>query len=769
MTASAGLPESAAASMASPTPPRGARRRALAVFVLSGASLWMVACGAEAPTSDAASAAGPGTASAAGDTCLTETSLEDFMAGLLTDTDASTSPGDVLLLAGPQIDQSNETVTANGFGFTVTSWAAQTFVPASSGPLTRIDLSLFCSGCTGSTPDLVVSIRATAGSPAVPTGPDLATATIPGFSSGSGGYFSAVFGSPYTVAAGTSYALVLRATANPSAGVYAYVCSCTTNTNPYSAGQRATSSNSGATWTADTTAGGRDLGFKVYVDSGYWPSGTFISSRKDANPGADEEVHWSSLGWSASAPAGTTLQVQAAGSSDPAGPFDYVGPDGTSGTFFASGASLAQFNGKRYLQYQVAFGTSDPALSPVLQDVTTCFQNVPTAVATTLAVSPSDGTYGGTASLSATLTASAVGLSGRTVSFTLGGTPVGSATTDGSGTATLAGVSLAGFTAGTSSGAVGASYAGEAGYLASSGSNDLTITRATQTITFAALADRVMTDGGFTVSATGGGSGNPVTFSTGSAACSVTGTTVTPISAGTCAIDADQAGNTDYAAAATVSRSFTITRAAQTITFAALADRVMTDGGFTVSATGGGSGNPVTFSTGSAACSVTGTTVTPISAGTCAIDADQAGNTDYAAAARVSRSFTITLATQTVTFPEVAALSPGDLIELQATASSGLAVSYLVLSGPCSVSGDTLTASEAGTCEVAADQAGDSSYLAAPRATIFVTINRPGGGGGGGGCSTGSDASPRALVLLTMTALTWRRRRRPVSLVARRT
>src|SRR6059058_1234215 len=71
-----------------------------------------------------------------------------------------------------------------------------------TGPVTRIDLDLFCSGCTGTIPNLTVSIRATTGSPALPTGADLATATIAGFSSGGGGYFSANFGSPATLTAG---------------------------------------------------------------------------------------------------------------------------------------------------------------------------------------------------------------------------------------------------------------------------------------------------------------------------------------------------------------------------------------------------------------------------------------------------------------------------------------------------------------------------------------------------------------------------------------
>src|SRR5207248_4290892 len=132
--------------------------------------------------------------------------------------------------------QQNTTVTNSGFGFNSTSWAGQTFKAGVTGQLTRMDVDLFCSGCTGTTPNITVSIRATTGSPAVPTGADLATATITGFSSGAGGYFTATFATPLSLTAGTRYAVIFRPTSNPSAGTYAYVCSCgtgTANSSPY--------------------------------------------------------------------------------------------------------------------------------------------------------------------------------------------------------------------------------------------------------------------------------------------------------------------------------------------------------------------------------------------------------------------------------------------------------------------------------------------------------------------------------------------------------
>ena len=63
---------------------------------------------------------------------------------------------------------------------------------------------------------------------------------------------------------------------------------------------------------------------------------------------------------------------------------------------------------------------------------------------------------------------------------------------------------------------------------------------------------------------------------------------------------------------------------------------------FALTATGGASGNPVTFaSQTSGVCTVNGNTVTLAAAGTCTIAADQAGNASYAAAPQVVQSFSV--------------------------------------------------------------------------------------------------------------------------------
>ena len=95
---------------------------------------------------------------------------------------------------------------------------------------------------------------------------------------------------------------------------------------------------------------------------------------------------------------------------------------------------------------------------------------------TTLEPADAGGVSGGTADLSARLTAGGNGVSGATVSFTLNGVSVGSATTNANGVATLLNVGLDGIDVGVYDSAVGASFDGDDNPAsASSGSSSLTV------------------------------------------------------------------------------------------------------------------------------------------------------------------------------------------------------------------------------------------------------------------------------------------------------
>jgi hypothetical protein len=182
--------------------------------------------------------------------------------------------------------------------------------------------------------------------------------------------------------------------------------------------------------------------------------------------------------------------------------------------------------------------------------------------ASSMAVAAASGPYGGTTTLSATLTSGGNGVSGRSVAFSLNGNAVGTDATDNSGLATLSNVSLAGIAPGSYPAAVSASFAGDASFSASSGTGDLVVSKASQTIAFGPLANKLSSDPPFTVSATAS-SGLAVSF-TAVGDCTVSGSTVTITAAGSCTITASQAGDGNYDAAAPVSQAFTISSSTAT-------------------------------------------------------------------------------------------------------------------------------------------------------------------------------------------------------------
>ena len=206
--------------------------------------------------------------------------------------------------------------------------------------------------------------------------------------------------------------------------------------------------------------------------------------------------------------------------------------------------------------------------------------------------------------------------------------------------------------------------------------------KGSQTITFTSTAPTSAVVGGstYSVSANGGASGNPVTFTidaTASSVCTISGSTVSFIGTGNCVIDANQAGSTTYNPAPQAQQSFAVGKGSQTITFTSTAPTSAAVGGstYSVSANGGASGNPVTFTidaTASSVCSISGSTVSFLTVGTCVIDANQAGSGTYNAAPQVQQSFNVGKGTQTVTFTSTESGAVGERTDLYADGDGDL-------------------------------------------------------------------------------------------------
>ena len=252
----------------------------------------------------------------------------------------------------------------------------------------------------------------------------------------------------------------------------------------------------------------------------------------------------------------------------------------------------------------------------------------------------------------------------------------------------------------------------------------------TQSISFTAPGSGTA-GGSAALSATGGGSGNPVVFSAdpsgGPGVCRVSGATVAYTGAGSCVIDANQAGNGSYSDAPQVQRTITVNGILQSISFTAPASGAVGSSA-ALSATGGGSGNPVVFSVdGPGVCRVSGTTVTYTGVGSCVIDANQAGNGSYSDAPQVQRTITVSKIPQLISFTAPPPGRAGSSAALSATGGgSGNPVVFSVDPpsgrGVCRVSGTTVTFTGAGRCVIDANQAGNGTYLAAPQVQRTITV-----------------------------------------------
>ncbi|MEP9358074.1 IPT/TIG domain-containing protein [Sphingomonas sp. KR3-1] len=262
----------------------------------------------------------------------------------------------------------------------------------------------------------------------------------------------------------------------------------------------------------------------------------------------------------------------------------------------------------------------------------------------------------------------------------------------------------------------------------------LTVQPVGQAISFAALADASLSASPLTLTATAS-SGQPVRFTSATTAiCTVAGDTLTLLQTGTCTIDADQAGGGIWTAAATVSRSFTVTPANLAITTAA-ASGASVGASYSQANTATGGVAPYSYALAVPGSLPPGTAFDPAS-GKVSGTPTMAGNFSYAVSASDSQTpavsalgtvnVTIAKGDQTIGFTSIApsAAVGGAPYVVGATASSGLAVVYALdgTSTGCALSGTTVSFTGTGTCRIDASQPGDANWNAAAQIQQSITI-----------------------------------------------
>jgi hypothetical protein len=224
--------------------------------------------------------------------------------------------------------------------------------------------------------------------------------------------------------------------------------------------------------------------------------------------------------------------------------------------------------------------------------------------------------------------------------------------------------------------------------------------------------------------------GETVTFSaagnvvgTGVLSGGVASLTVSTLPVGTYYLLASFAGE-NYLGATTSDRwLYKVSAGTPTITFT-IPNHSYGDAAFPVMATSNSSGT-IAYTVVSGPATIHGSTVSLTGTGAVTIQASQAASDDYVAGTQQA-TFSVTGKAQTISF--VAPSTPVNYgaapIMLTASATSGLPVTFRVVSGSGVVSGSALSITGAGTVVVAADQAGNVDYLPAAEVSHSIAVNQ---------------------------------------------
>lgn len=245
----------------------------------------------------------------------------------------------------------------------------------------------------------------------------------------------------------------------------------------------------------------------------------------------------------------------------------------------------------------------------------------------------------------------------------------------------------------------------------------LVVAKAAQTISFSSIPAQTATST-VNLSATGGGSGNPVLFDVTNGPGQVAASTLSFTGSGTVEVTATQEGDANHEAATPVSRTVSVSKADAVVTLTGLA---RTYDGLPKAA-----GAETTPPGLAVAFTYDDESDPPVDAGAYAVVATI---TDARYQGSASRVLVIAPQSQSISFS-----SPGDrfideVVNLSATGgASGNPVTYRVIDGPAAVDGTgRLSFTGAGIVTIAADQVGGTNYAEADSVehTFKVLVPQP--------------------------------------------
>ncbi len=264
-----------------------------------------------------------------------------------------------------------------------------------------------------------------------------------------------------------------------------------------------------------------------------------------------------------------------------------------------------------------------------------------------------------------------------------------------------------------------ASQAAAGTFASTSATTSFNVSANTNTLVFAPIADMSFSSTPISVSATSSSTG-AITYSVASGPATISGNLVTLTGLGTVTLQASQVAAGNFAAGA-ASTSFTVSAVLPNLVFPGVPDQILSGTPLTLSASSNSTG-PITYSVMNGAAAVVADRLTLNGTGSVTVKASQAAAGTFAAAS-ATISFNVAGSSVLLTLSPIPDQTfSATPITVSASSNSSGAITYSVLSGPASMTGNVLTLTGLGTVALQANQAATSTY-AAGVATASFRVN----------------------------------------------
>jgi Zn-dependent metalloprotease len=247
------------------------------------------------------------------------------------------------------------------------------------------------------------------------------------------------------------------------------------------------------------------------------------------------------------------------------------------------------------------------------------------------------------------------------------------------------------------------------------------VSKVPQTLVFGPIGSKTFGDAPVTLSASSS-AGLPVTFSVVSGPGSLVGNRLSLNGAGDVVVQVSQPGD-DLHQAASVTQTVTVARASQALSWSPESSLTYRTNLIALDAKAS-SGLPAGYGVVSGPGSFVGGQLSLTGVGALVVVAEQPGDANWLAALPVTNRFTVGRGVQVVTFEPIGDQTLGaGPVTLVARASSGLPVTFSVISGPAAVDNDRLAFSAEGVVTVRAINPGSSLWLSAS-ADQTITVRK---------------------------------------------